>query len=226
MRGAYASAMVDVLDILPGDTDGPEAERRIEPFWRLGRVRPDEDLVGALLAHMRDHPGNNGRSDAALAKGRQSEQILDYTQSVGADHARPIGTIHTVLARQEELISRRFLAIAGDHPPRDLHRHSPAMGRFPFGMVMPDERVEALPVGLGGYRAEVKVTRMRPQWALQHELDGGRQFPVIVQRQPCHERRGGQWIHTEEPMATMPEGLVRPLQYLGDVCRAARPYLT
>src|SRR5262249_8255748 len=180
MRGAYASAMVDVLDILPGDTDGPEAERRIEPFWRLGRVRPDEDLVGALLAPMRDHPGNNGPRDSALSKGRQSEQILDHTQSVGADHACPIGTIHAVLARQEELISRHFLAIAGDHPLRNLHRHSPAMGRFPFGMVVPDEHVEALPVVFSGYRAEVKVTRVRPQWALQHELDGGRLLAVIV----------------------------------------------
>src|SRR5262249_30169321 len=129
---AIDSTVVDVLDVLAGDTDGREAERGIEPFWRFGRVRPDEDLVGTLLAHMRDRRANKGRSDAALAEGGQGEQTLDHTQPVGTDHARTIGTIHTVLARQEELISRRFLAIAGDHPPRDLHRHSPAMGRCPF----------------------------------------------------------------------------------------------
>src|SRR5262249_30240793 len=103
---------------------------------------------------------------------------------------------------------------------------SPTMGSSPFGMIVPDERVEALPVCFRSYWAEVQVTGVRPQRALQHELDRGRQLTVIVQRQPCDECRRGQWVHDEEPVAAMPQGLVRPLQHLVDVCRGACPHLT
>src|SRR5207253_1608465 len=104
------------------------------------------------------------------------EQILDHAQPVGAEHARAIGTIHTVFACQEELVGRRFLTIAGDHPPRNLCGYSPTMSAGPFGMVVPDERVQALPVCLSSHWAEIKVAGVRSQRAIQHKLNSGRQL--------------------------------------------------
>src|SRR5262249_27677091 len=149
-----------VLDVFPGHADGREPERGIEPFRRLGRKGSDQDLISPLVTHMRDCPGDYCRSDAALAKIGESEQILDHAHPIGAEHAGAIGAVHAILARQEELIRWPFLAIAGDYPLRNLGGYSHTLGTRAFDMVLPDERVERLPVGVSRHRTEVNVSRI------------------------------------------------------------------
>ena len=86
------NAMSPVLDIFLGHTDGREPERGIEPFRRLGCKGSDQDLLRALAVHLGDRSGDYRRSDAALAKAGESEQILDHAHPIGAEHASAIGT--------------------------------------------------------------------------------------------------------------------------------------
>jgi hypothetical protein len=72
----YSSSVV--LDVLTGHTDGYKAERRIEPFGRLGGVCSDQNGRSTLVAYMGDRLGDNSRGNPAPAKSRQREQVLHH----------------------------------------------------------------------------------------------------------------------------------------------------
>jgi hypothetical protein len=64
-----------MLDVLTGDAHGVEAEPGVEALGLGGGEGADEDLIGPLLAHVRDGPRDQGGRNAALPEARKGEQI-------------------------------------------------------------------------------------------------------------------------------------------------------